>query len=296
MTLPDSIRLTHPTADYPVFEVNHAAAFARVSLQGAQMLEWTPAGQEPVLYLSPQAVFQPGKAIRGGVPICWPWFGPHETNAKLPSHGFVRNRFWKLSEAAEDEAGVRMVFTFQDDAETHLLWPHCFEISMELRIGAELKMALAMRNTGDAEFTITSALHTYLSIGHVSGTVIEGLDGARYLDTVGEAQIRTQKGDILIDHELDRNYHASGEVSVKDASLGRTITVRGGGSQCTVVWNPWIEKAAALADMPDQDYQRFVCVETANAWEDRITLEPNASHRLATTLALRASAATTGLA
>ena len=248
-----------------------------------------PAGQEPVLYLSPQAVYRQGKAIRGGVPVCWPWFGPHETDATLPAHGFARNRFWELSDACENEAGVLLCFTLVDDDETRRLWPHAFRLEMTMNIGAELRLALRMVNTGDEPFTITGALHTYLAVGDVRRITIEGLDGADYLDTVGTNVVRRQVGDVVFDREVDRNYRNAGEVQVKDASWGRLVSVRGEGSRCTVVWNPWIDKAAALSDVPDADYQRFVCVETANAWEDRILLAPGAAHVLATTVRVMAS-------
>lgn len=167
MTLPDSIRRTEVVAGYPVFEVAHPAAIARVALHGAQIMEWTPAGQGPVLYLSPQALYRDGKAVRGGVPICWPWFGPHETDAALPAHGFARNRFWHLSDACENEAGVQLCFTLDDDDASRRLWPHAFRLEMTMNVGAELNLALRMINTGAERFTITGALHTYLAVGDV---------------------------------------------------------------------------------------------------------------------------------
>lgn len=284
MTLPGSIRRTEPVPGYPVLDVVHPAATARVALHGAQIMEWTPAGQEPVLYLSPQAVYREGKAIRGGVPICWPWFGPHETDRSLPAHGFARNRFWTLSDAGEDEAGVLLRFTLADDDESRRLWPHAFRLEMTMNVGAELRLALRMVNMGDAAFTITGALHTYLAVGDIRRVTIEGLDGAEYLDMVGTKEVRRQDGNIVFDQEVDRDYRSAAEVRVKDAALGRVLTVLGEGSHCTVVWNPWIDKAAALSDVPDADYQRFVCVETANAWEDRITLKRGEAHTLAATV------------
>lgn len=284
MTLPSTIRRTELSPNYPVFEIHHPTARARVALYGAELLEWIPTDRAPVLYLSPQAVFREGTSIRGGVPVCWPWFGPHESDAGLPAHGFVRIRFWNLVEASEDKTGVRLKFSLQDDAETRRLWPHAFRLMLDLQIGAELSVSLQMENTGDAPFTITGALHTYLAVGDIRRTTIEGLDGAEYLDTVGPRQVRRQTGNIAFDREVDRIYHASTEVRVKDAALGRVLAVQGTGSQCTVVWNPWIAKAASLADIPDEDYLRFVCVETANAWQDCITLAPGGTHQLASTV------------
>lgn len=267
-----------------LLEIEHSAATACLALHGAQLLEWVPAGHQPVLYLSPQAVFREGKAIRGGVPVCWPWFGPHEADTSLPAHGFVRNRVWELAGSSETPSGVTLKFTLRDDAETRCLWPHAFALKLEMLIGRELHLALRMENTGDAPFTTTSALHTYLAVGDIRRVSIEGLDGAEYLDTVGTKQVHRQEGDVVFDREVDRNYKTSAEIRVHDAALNRVLSVRGSGSQCAVVWNPWTEKARALADLPDEDYLRFVCVESANAWGDRITLAPGASHVLATTV------------
>jgi glucose-6-phosphate 1-epimerase len=285
ISLPPSVRRTELAPNYPVFEIQHPTATARVALHGAQLLEWTPAGQKPVIYLSPQAVYHEGKAVRGGIPVCWPWFGMNE-DPKLPQHGFVRSRFWDLAEASEDGAGVNLQFAMEDDAETRHLWPHAFRVAVEMHIGAELHVALKMENIGDSPFTITGALHTYFTVGDIRRVIVEGLDGAEYLDTVGPKTVRQQTADIVFDREVDRNYHASGEVRVKDDAWGRVIAIQRSGSQTAVVWNPWIEKAAALADLPDEDYQRFVCVEAANAWKDSVVEAPGARHELATTIRL----------
>ncbi len=281
-----SIVRTEITPGYPVFEIDHPAATARVALHGAQIMEWTPAGRVPVLYLSPQTSCREGKAIRGGVPVCWPWFGPNTAEEALPAHGFARNRYWELAEQSEDESGVRMAFTLADSEETRKLWPHAFRLTMEMHIGAGLKLALRMENTGATAFTVTGALHTYLAVGDVRQVSVGGLDGSEYLDTAGTPVVRRQEGDVVFDREVDRNYAGSAEVTVNDVSLARVITVRGSGSRCTVVWNPWIDKTRTLTDMPDDDYLKFVCVETANAWRDRITLMPGEAHTLATALAV----------
>jgi D-hexose-6-phosphate mutarotase len=281
-----SLHRTELSPGYPILEINHPAASARVALHGAQIMEWQPAGQRPVLYLSPQSAFQEGKAIRGGVPLCWPWFGPHATDRTLPSHGFARTRFWDLSATVEDESGVTLRFTLTDDEKTRKLWPHPFRLEMEMNIGRELHLALHMTNTGTEPVTLSGALHTYLAVGDVREVRLEGLNDAEYLDTVGVPQLRHQNGDVVFESEVDRGYFTTADVHLKDAALGRVITVRGSGSGCRVVWNPWIAKAAALADLPDADYFRFVCVEAANAWEDSVTIPPGDSHTLATTISV----------
>lgn len=247
-------------------------------------MEWTPAGQKPVLYLSPQAILQEGKPIRGGVPVCWPWFGPHGAEASLPAHGFVRIRLWELAGASESEVGVTMTFVLEDDEETRRMWPHAFRLELEMRLGQEMHMALRMVNRGADAFTVTGALHTYLIVGDIHRVTVDGLDGVEYLDTVGTREVRRQAGDVVFDREVDRNYHTAGEVWLKDAAWDRVLTVQGSGSKTAVVWNPWIEKSKTLSDLPDEAYHGFVCMETANAWQDSVTIPPGAQHTLATTV------------
>lgn len=283
-----SIRRTEPVPGYPVFEIDHPAARARVALHGAHLMEWIPTGHEPVIYLSPDAVLREGKAIRGGVPVCWPWFGPHPTDPALPAHGFARSRFWELTDQSETAEAARLTFLLTDDKTTRVLWPHAFHLELEMILGAELQLHLRMVNTGSTPFDLTAALHSYLAVGGIRQTTVTGLTGADYRDVATQpATIRHQEGDIHFDQETDRDYHSDADVEVRDDAMGRTLIIGKTGSHCTVVWNPWIEKAIALTDLPDDHYQNFVCVETANAWKDIITLAPGASHTLATTVKVR---------
>lgn len=284
ISLPASIRQTSIGPGYIVLDVQHPAVHARIAPHGAHLMEWVPTGRDAMLYLSPQAEFREGRPIRGGVPVCWPWFGPDESGRGLPSHGFARSRLWQLAGASENDAGVTLQFTLRDDAETRSLWPHAFELELQMNLGKELHLALRMMNTGEAPFTVTGALHSYLAVGDIQRVTVRGLDDAEYRDTTGPHVVRRQEGDLTFTGEVDRDYHAVSAVEVHDAALDRTITVRGSGNQSTVVWNPWIEKAKALKDLPDDDYLRFVCLETANVWRDVITVAPGGAHELATTI------------
>ncbi len=189
--------------------------------------------------------------------------------------------------SGEDDTGVRLTFLLTDDPATRRLWDHAFRLELEMSIGAELQLALRMLNTGGAAFTVSGALHSYLAVGGIGQIHLTGLENAAYLDTVGSPQVRRQDGPLVIDREVDRNYRHAAPVAVHDAGLHRTLTITGSGSQCTVVWNPWIDKAKTLTDLPDPAYQNFICVETANTWEDLITLAPGESHTLATTVRVR---------
>ena len=279
-----SICCTEAITGYPILEIDHPAVRARVALHGAHLMEWTPAGQAAGLYLSPDAVYQPGKPIRGGVPVCWPWFGPSTVDSSLPMHGFARIRFWEPGEFSEDETGVTLKFTLNDDEETRRLWPHAFRLELTISLGATLRLALRMMNPGDAPYTITGALHTYLTVGDIHQVTVSGLSGVDYLDTVGTPARHRQEGDLVFDREIDRGYDTASPITLHDPALQRDLIITGTGSHSAVVWNPWIAKSRLLADLPDEAYLRFLCVETANAREDSVTVPPGGMHELTTTI------------
>ncbi|MES2707005.1 MAG: D-hexose-6-phosphate mutarotase [Verrucomicrobiota bacterium] len=283
-SLPPSVTLRDAAPGYPILEVSHPAAAARVALHGGHLMEWTPAGQAPVLYLSPKAVFREGKAIRGGVPVCWPWFGDHPAGSDFPAHGIARNRFWALESATENAEGVRLSLTLANDDATRKFWPHAFELRLELAIGRTLEMTLTMRHLGDVPAVFGAALHSYFSVGDIRTVSVQGLEEVPYFTETGpprEQGEHTQHGEILIDHEVDRQYHAAPELHLLDPALWREIVITSSGSTATVVWNPWVEKAARLPDLPDTDYRNFLCLETAClATSSRLELQPGGTHTL----------------
>lgn len=244
-------------------------------------MEWTPSGQDPVLYLSPQALFRPDKAIRGGIPLCWPWFGP-AAQPGLPAHGFARTSRWALSDSAESDEGVSLTLTLTDSPQSRALWPHPFRLSVNVHIGRTLHISLRAENPGPDPMHVTSALHSYFAVGDVHRASVHGLEGADYLDesAAGGGKVEQQTGPITFSGEVDRDYACGAPVRLPDRAQQREIRITGSGSACTVVWNPWIEKARTMADLPDEDYLKFVCVETANAWHDRVTIPPGGSHTL----------------
>jgi len=272
---------------YPVLEINHPAAKARVALHGAHVMDWTPAGEEPVLYMSPDAVIELGKPIRGGIPICWPWFGPHATDAEKPAHGFVRTQIWTLDEIVSTTDRVEVVLSLQSSEETRAIWPHDFALQLGVSIGAELEVTLVVRNPGSAAWTMTGALHTYFCVADVSQVVIRGLHGTQFIEGRLSPEKRLQVGVVKIDQEVDRVYLSDAAVEVEDAAGARTLVIEKAGSRSTVVWNPWIEKSKRLADLPDNDYPRLLCIETTNAGEDSVTLAAGTEHRLTTRVRVR---------
>ena len=258
---------------YPVLTIKHPKCSARVALHGAHVMSWCPAGAEEVIYLSPDAVYREGKAIRGGIPLCWPWFNAHPSDPDLPSHGLVRNQFWELESTDVTDDGV-VAKLRRDSAD----WSAVATISM----GSSLEVALESTNLGDQEMMISGALHSYFSVGDVREITIKGLEDADYLDTVGKDTNRRQTGVIRIDREVDWHYVSSGSVRLEDPVKKRTILVEKEGSPSTVVWNPWIEKAAALGDLPNEDYLAFACIEAAITNDRAVAIGKGETHRFST--------------
>jgi glucose-6-phosphate 1-epimerase len=275
--LPGALHFVMGRAGLPEAEIQTPQASARVALQGAHLLAWQPAGAAPVIWVSQAAVFAPGQPVRGGVPVCWPWFGAREG---LPMHGFARTRLWQVRETSLDAAGqVVLRLGLQDDADTRALWNHAFDLELLLTLGATLSMALISRNTGDQPFTLTDALHTYFCVTDIHQTAVQGLDGCDYLDKVRNFAQARQAGVVEFTGETDRIYvDTTADCVIEDRVQKRAIRVGKSGSSSTVVWNPWRDKV--FADMAAGEYQHMLCVETCNAGPDQVTLAPGQSHAL----------------
>lgn len=287
MTLPPSVSLIEEPAGYPVLVIEHAAATGRIALNGAHVTDWIPEGHDPVLYMSADAILETGKPIRGGIPVCWPWFGPHPTDSSKPAHGFVRQMAWEVDVARESDTGVDIVLKLQDSTETKAFWPHSFQVRMHVHMGASLQVSLQAQNTGSTAWSMTGALHSYLNVEDVRKISIHGLHGTQYVEGRLSPDKRPQSGTIIIDQEVDRMYISDATVIVHDPLWKRELVIEKAGSLATVVWNPWIEKSKRLADLPDEAYPEFLCVEAANAGEDVITVQPGHEHLLTQRIEVR---------
>jgi glucose-6-phosphate 1-epimerase len=282
--LPPSVRLVELSPGFSVLEIDHPTVTAKVALHGAHVMEWEPRGAMPVLYMSPESLLEHGKPIRGGIPLCWPWFGPRADAPQLPGHGLARLNTWTLESATEDTESVHLQLTLTDSAETLQLWPHAFHLVMNIQLSSKLSVALTMEHRGQESADFTSALHTYLNVGAIEQTRVLGLENATHLDSLNAHQRMPAHGVITFDQEVDRIYESTATVTVEDLAWKRAIIVSKAGSTATVVWNPWIEKSKRLSDLPDEAYHGFLCIEAANAGTDIIRLAPGESHTLATTL------------
>jgi glucose-6-phosphate 1-epimerase len=261
--------------------IHNALASATVSLYAGQVLSWQPASaQYDGLFLSEQAFYQPGKAIKGGVPVCWPWFGPDPEGRGRPAHGFARTSQWDvLSSAALENGATQLVLGLKLNEATRALWHGVIEAQLEIVVGNTLRLALTTFNHGSEPIELTQALHTYFAVGDIDQTTVHGLDGKSYLDKVDGGQQKTQAGAVKIASEVDRIYTGvSGDLEIHDAAWQRVIHIHAGGSSSAVVWNPWKEIAAGMADLGDEDYRRMLCVETTNAGPDVIRIAPGAEY------------------
>ena len=277
-SIPSLIKFIDNDQGALVARVETSQGTMEVARQGAQLLFWTPKGQAPVVWLSPQAQFKSGKSLRGGTPVCWPWFGPHPEKPSLPGHGFARNLEWRMLETSRLRDATRITMIFEPGDEQRKIWPHHAELTLSITMGEALEMVLTTRNLGKTAFTITQALHTYFHVGDIARVRVEGLEGKEYIDKVGEETHRHQQGALNIDREVDRIYlDCPEDLVIVDEVLKRRIRIARQGSNSAVVWNPWAEKGAAFGDMGKDGYRNMLCVETTNAAKDTITLQAGES-------------------
>ncbi|MGB4924649.1 MAG: D-hexose-6-phosphate mutarotase, partial [Candidatus Nitrotoga sp.] len=281
--IPGQLEFTEDVGGLIIARIVNKQAQSTIALQGAHVMTFEPAGEKPVIWLSPAAKLVRGKSIRGGVPICWPWFGAHATDSTFPGHGFARTVPWQVmtSEALSD-GSTRITFELPQSSIPAAQWPHACRVRNIVTIGKEMSVELVTENTGQAMFEIGEALHTYFAISDVDNICITGLEGCAYLDKVGDWQRRTQADAITIAAEVDRLYvDTNSDCLIDDSGHKRCIRIAKRGSLSTVVWNPWVEKAAKMGDFgSDTGYRGMVCVESVNAAENVIKVAAGATHSL----------------
>ena len=281
-TMPSGVRLDTGRGGLPRLLVGIDTCTAELYLHGAHLCRWQPRGQRnPVLWMSEQSRFEAGAPIRGGVPICFPWFGPKRGDPSAPAHGIARISRWNLERAAVEPDGdaiIRLGLACGPATSPHLR--HDYAVAFEIRLGSTLSMALSVTNPGEAPVTFEEALHTYLAVGDVRRAAVEGLEGASYVDKVDGGRRKTQGANpVAIDSETDRLYlDTEAEALLTDPVFGRRIRVAKTGSRSTVVWNPWVAKSKAMPDFGDDEWPGMICVETANAADNAVTLPAHTSH------------------
>ena len=258
-----------------------------VFCHGAQLVDYTPEGRAPVLWLSRQSRFENGVAIRGGVPICFPWFGAHASDPKKPAHGFARTRPFRYLGSSLTLGTTKVSFELVADEATRALWPFEFRACLHAVLGPELVVEFEVENRDQRELDFEEALHTYFSVGDIGQVALEGLEGAGYADKVAGMSALQRESRLTFTSETDRVYQSSAPCRVVDGARGREIVVDKSGSATTVVWNPWIEKARRMSDFGDDEYTAMLCVESANTGDARVRLAPGEKHTLRVTISSR---------
>jgi glucose-6-phosphate 1-epimerase len=269
------------------------ACTAELYLQGAHLTQWQPAGHGPVLFLSEKSLFTPGKAIRGGVPIIFPWFGartatPESPRTDGPSHGFARTEQWQLAFAALSGDNLHLTLTLAPSETARALGFDHFNLAYEIILGETLTLRLTVANESSEPLHFEEALHTYLTVGHAEQVRITGLADTEYLDKTDNFARKVQTDPVItFTAETDRPYLNTGAtVTLEDPTLLRRIIVSKQNSKTTVLWNPWIDLSAKLADMADEGWREMACIEAANAAENALTLTPNTAHTMQTRISV----------
>lgn len=250
-------------------------------LHGAQVTSWKPANADEVLFLSGISHWEEGQAIRGGIPICFPWFRAKIDDVRAPAHGFVRTKPWQLVSIVETGSGVAVSMSTESDESTQRWWPAQFRLVLSATFGSELILDLVCTNTGTTPFTFEEALHTYNRVANIRNVRVHGLETVRFLDNTDLNHEKVQNGDIAITSQTDNAYlDASGPVELEDPDMGRRIRLRKINSLTTVVWNPWREGASTLHDLGEDEWTKFACVEASNILGAGVRLAPGQEHRM----------------
>ena len=256
---------------------------AEVYLSGAHVTAFQPRDEDPVLWMSKKSAFVEGKAIRGGVPICFPWFGAHPGDATLPSHGLVRQRPWSVESVAKLANGaVEATLSISSDSDTLKVWPHEFRLVFSVVVSDMLSVTLEVHNPGPNSIAVTDALHSYFAVSDVRSVELHGLDGFQYIGKLRESEGPIiQRGPIRFVSETDRPYLSTTDsCTINDTGMNRSIVIHKRGSLSTVVWNPWIYKAKRMPDFGDEEWMGMLCVETANVLRNEISIPAGASHSM----------------
>jgi glucose-6-phosphate 1-epimerase len=279
--MPGIVAVVVGNGGLPKVRITSPQATGEIYLHGAHVTSWTPSGGEEVIFVSSQSRWEDARAIRGGVPICFPWFGDKADDPDAPAHGFARTKAWRLESIVQGGDAVTVSMFTESDESTKKWWPAAFRLVYRATFGRELSLELVLTNTGAAALRFEEALHAYHRVGHIEKARVRGLDGVQYLDKTERNRKKTQHGDIVIVAETDRVYLNTQEaVELNDPVLHRRTRVEKQHSRATVVWNPWVEKARALSDLGDDEWMRMICIETSNVSDFAVDLGPGEQHTM----------------
>lgn len=270
--------------------IENEFASAKITTHGATVLSFCPKGQQELIWVSDCARYDGSRPVRGGIPVCWPWFGAHPTEASLPAHGFVRNQVWRLDSVVTLETGKTQVCLCYEPTEAdRLMWPYRFSLSLTLVVGESLRMSLSTTNEDSQSFELTEALHTYFSVAEANAIQVEGLKGSLHQDKLNQAiPDEIQTTDVVVYPPMDSVYlNQQGTIRIRDALNERSILIDKENAQSVVVWNPGEIGAQKFVDMSDQAWPNMLCVEAGNVLDNAITLEAGEQHCFNMVLSVR---------
>jgi glucose-6-phosphate 1-epimerase len=283
--IPGIARVCEGNGGLPRVQITGSFGEGEVYLHGAQVTSWKPAGHDEVLFMSTKSRWEDGQAIRGGVPICFPWFRAKADDAQAPAHGFVRTKLWQLESIVGNESGVTLSMFTGSDEHTRRWWPGAFRLLHRVTFGSELRLELVCTNTGTTPLRFEEALHTYNRIAKIEDARLHGLEGVSYLDNTESNKEKMEHGEVAIASQADSAYrNTQNAVDLLDPGKKRRIRLEKEHSLDTVVWNPWSDGSVRLQDLGDGEWRQFLCVEAANILDAAVTLAPGQEHRMAAVL------------
>jgi glucose-6-phosphate 1-epimerase len=279
--VPGIARVLAGNGGLPKVHINSPQVAGEMYLHGAHVTSWKPAGADEVLFVSSQSRWEDDHAIRGGVPVCFPWFGDESDDRKAPAHGFVRTKAWQLESIVQVGGAVKVSMFTESDANTKQWWPADFRLVHRATFGSELSLELVVTNTGTTSLRFEEALHTYHRVGDIAKARVRGLDGVHYLDKTHSNRKSLQQGEIVIVSETDRVYLNTGTgIELEDPVLHRRTRLVKENSSTTVVWNPWVNKAHSFSDFGDDEWTQMICIETSNVSNFAVDLAPGQQHKM----------------
>ena len=283
-TIKDEVEFSDGNGGLPIVTINNKFATSVISLYGGQVLSYQPVGGLDVLWMSDKSVFEEGKPIRGGIPLCFPWFGPHASDTSLPQHGFARLVEWNVSEVLILANGAtKLILSLHYSAATKKYWPYEFSAMLTVTVGPKLEVKLTVINIGEETFTYSDALHSYFNISDINEINIDGLRSASYYEGASTELNRQEEPLLQIAKEENRRYVGSvTDCIIYDKQYRRKIRIAKTDSKVTVVWNPGAENAKNIADIGEDGHKHFVCIEAVNAYDDVVTLASGQEFTLST--------------
>ena len=279
--IPGRMEFINGQGDLAFIRVRNQSTDALISLHGGQILSFKPHQHaHNLLFLSKKAMYQDGQSIHGGIPICWPWFGPDPIGLNRPNHGFVRDYLWEVTKSSSTEAETKIILQFSETNKKETTWKQPFLLEQEFTVGESLTLKLTARNTGGKAFSVTESFHAYFHIGDISQVQISGLENRAYYDKLDQGEQKHQTGPVNIGAEVDRVYEEAGSfLTLYDPVFHRRIGIHSENCQTAVVWNPWHKR---FPDLEAEDYRNFVCVETGNMAFDKVLIAPGEKHSIST--------------